>query len=70
LAIVIYDRFEKAKIKWWDSRALLLGALLYFVASRYREIVAYAYEFTIFNALNYGLDTNSYYRAGESMTII
>jgi hypothetical protein len=33
---VIYDRYEKAKIKLWDSIAFLLGALIYFVASRYR----------------------------------
>jgi hypothetical protein len=36
LGDVVYDRYETAKIKWWVSRALLLGALLYFVASRYR----------------------------------
>jgi hypothetical protein len=34
---VIDDRYEKAKIKLWDSRTFLLGALLYFVASRYRH---------------------------------
>jgi hypothetical protein len=39
----------------------ILGALIYLVASRYQEIVAYTYEFTIFTALNFSaVQGNSY----------
>jgi hypothetical protein len=34
------------------------------------NIVAYTYEFTVYNALNYFLDSKSYYRARKSPTII
>jgi hypothetical protein len=49
----VASKQQKSNDQMMSFEDLSLTVLLYFVANQYRQIVAYTFEFTIFNSPNY-----------------